>query len=65
MENQMRKNAKSPNTSNLEPGDRVTYTIDTIHGAQKRVGKILFMDGSWCVVRLRSKKLVWVSLRGL
>lgn len=65
MKEQMGKNRKSTNRNILEPGDHVTYTLDTHDGPMERAGKILLMDGPWCVVRLRSKKLVWVSLRCL
>ena len=63
MKKQMQKNSKSTNRNSLELGDHVTYTLDSTQGTAKRTGKIVFMDGTWCVVRLRSKKLVWVSLR--
>ena len=49
----------------LELGDNVTYRLDTALGVKKRVGKILMKDGAWYLVRLRSRKLVWVSLRCL
>ncbi len=65
MKKQIGKNAKSKNRNNLEPGDNVTYALDTNHGIVERAGKILLMDGIWCVVRLRSKKMVWISLRGM
>ena len=65
MKEQMPKNSNIPNRNNLEPGDQVRYTVETDHGTVERAGKIVLMDGSWCVVRLRSKKLVWVSLRCL
>ncbi len=63
MKKQMQKNSKSKNRNILELGDHVTYTLDTNHGTVERAGNIVLMDGTWCVVRLRSKKLVWVSLR--
>ncbi len=63
MKKQMQKNSKSKNRNGLELGDHVTYTLDTNHGPVERSGKIVLMDGAWCVVRLRSKKMVWVSLR--
>ena len=63
MKEQMRKNSKPQPSNRLEPGDSVKYVIDTKRGAVERIGKILLMDGTWCVVRLRSQKLVWVSLR--
>ena len=63
MKEQIGKNGKSTNRNSLEPGDQVTYTLDTNHGPVERSGKIVLMDGTWCVVRLRSKKVVWVSLR--
>ena len=63
MKKQMQKNSKSKNPNSLELGDQVTYPLDSTHGPVERAGKIVLMDGSWCVVRLRSKKLVWVSLR--
>ena len=65
MKEQTQKNPKLPNRNSLEPGDQVRYTLDTKEGTVERAGKILLMDGSWCVVRLQSKKLVWVSLRCL
>jgi len=65
MKKQIGKNAKSKNCNNLEPGDNVTYALDTKYGIVERAGKILLMDGIWCVVRLRSKKMVWISLRGM
>ena len=65
MKKQVRKNAKPDNRNSLEPGDHVTYTLATNEGAVERAGKIVLMDGMWCVVRLRSKKMVWVSLRSL
>lgn len=64
MKKKVRNNAKSPHNSMLEPGDNVKYTLNTADESVQRTGKILLMDGSWCVVRLRSKKWVWVSLRG-
>jgi hypothetical protein len=63
MKEQMPKNAKSPNRNSLETGDKVKYTLDTNQGTVERAGTILLMDGSWCVVRLRAKKMLWVSLR--
>jgi hypothetical protein len=63
MKKQIGKNAKPKKGTTLEPGDHVTYTFDTNDGRVERAGKILLMDGMWCVVRLRSKKIVWVSLR--
>ena len=63
MKKQIGKNAKPNNRHSLEPGDHVTYTLDSTHGPVERAGKIVLMDGTWCVVRLRSTKLVWVSLR--
>ena len=65
MKEQIGKNGKSTNRNSLELGDQVTYTVETDQGSLERAGKILLMDGTWCVVRLRSKKLVWVSLRCL
>ena len=65
MKKQMPKNSNISNRNNLEPGDKVKYTLDTNQGTVERAGKIVLMDGTWCVVRLRSKKLVWVSLRSL
>ena len=65
MKEQTQKNPKLPNRNSLKPGDQVQYTLDTKEGTVERAGKILLMDGSWCVVRLQSKKLVWVSLRCL
>ena len=65
MKEQIGKNRQSTNRNSLELGDQVTYVLDTDHGKVERAGKILLMDGTWCVVRLRSQKLVWVSLRGL
>ncbi len=63
MKEQMRENSNSQPRNRLEPGDSVKYVMDTNQGPVERIGKILLMDGTWCVVRLRSQKLVWVSLR--
>ncbi len=63
MKKQREKYSQPQPSNRLEPGDSVKYVIDTNQGAVERVGKILLMDGTWCVVSLRSKKLVWVSLR--
>ena len=65
MKKQMPKNSNIPNRNSLETGDKVKYTLDTNQGTVERAGKIVLMDGTWCVVRLRSKKMVWVSLRSL
>ena len=65
MKKQMPKNSNIPNRNSLELGDQVTYTVETDHGTVERAGTILLMDGSWCVVRLQSQKLLWVSLRCL
>ncbi len=63
MKERVQKNSQSNNRNSLEPGDQVTYTLDSTFGPVERAGKIVLMDGAWCVVRLRSKKMVWVSLR--
>ena len=63
MQKQPRKKPKPKNFNQLELGDQVRYTLDANEGTVERAGKILLMDGSWCVVRLQSKKVVWVSLR--
>ena len=65
MKKQMPKNSNIPNRNSLATGDKVKYTLDTNQGTVERAGKIVLMDGTWCVVRLRSKKMVWVSLRSL
>ena len=63
MKERVQKNSQLKNRNILEPGDQVRYTVETDHGTVERAGNIVLMDGTWCVVRLRSKKLVWVSLR--
>ena len=63
MKKQRGKYSQPQLSNHLEPGDSVKYVIDTKQGAVERVGKILLMDGTWCIVRLRSRKWVWVSLR--
>ncbi len=63
MKKQMKKNSKSPNRSSLELGDQVRYTLDTHDGPVERAGKILLMDGPWCVVQHNEEHWVWVSLR--
>lgn len=57
-----RKDLK-PKRLSLEVGDEVWYEIDSPSDPVKRTGKILLMDGSWCVVEHTSNEIVWVSLR--
>ena len=61
MQKQPSKKPKNPNQ--LELGDQVRYTLNTNAGVIQRIGKIIFIDGPWCVVQHKGEDWVWVSLR--